>query len=160
MSATYDIKNENGTALAKVTGKIDSSNAGEFEAEILKGIEGVKNVTLDLEDLQYISSAGLRVILRIKKSGFNIEIINVTSEVYDIFTVTGFADLFDIKKSRRKLSCEGCKEIARGAMGVIYRLDPETILKVYDKSLPLEALYAGQETLKKLFINDIPCAIP
>ncbi|MCQ2551806.1 MAG: phosphotransferase [Clostridia bacterium] len=160
MSASYLFKTEEQTVTAQIIGSINSGNAAEFETELFKGIGDTPNVVLDLGQLQYISSAGLRVLLKLKKSGHKTTMINVTSEVFEILSVTGFADLFEIVKSRRKLSAEGCKEIARGAMGVIYRLDDETILKVYDKSLPLDVIYAGQTTLKKLFINDIPCAIP
>lgn len=160
MSATYEFKTEGQTVTAKISGNINSGNAPEFEKELTKGIGDTPNVILDLSELQYISSAGLRVFLKLKRAGRKAQMINVTSEVFEILSVTGFADLFDIVKSRRKLSAEGCEEIARGAMGIIYRLDAETILKVYDKSLPLDVIYAGQETVKKLFINDIPCAIP
>lgn len=160
MSTQYDISVNNNEAVVRIIGKVDSGNAEEFEKTLFEGIQGAKSVILDLDQLEYVSSAGLRVFLKLKKRGAGVQIINASNEVYEIFTVTGFANLFDIKKKRRRLSAEGCEEIARGAMGIIYRLDPETILKVYDKSLPLNALYQSQETLKKLFINEIPCAIP
>jgi len=151
---------DNGQNIIQIDGRIDSTNASEFEEKMMGLISGKTSVCLDLNNLEYISSAGLRVILKIKKTVKDVTAINVSSEVYEIFSLTGFADMLQLFRKRRTLSIDGCSEIARGAMGIIYRLDADTILKVYDKTAPLDSLYQGQEVLKKLFINDIPCAIP
>jgi len=143
-----------------VKGKIDSSNAAEFEQKIFELSNDSNEVILDLKDLEYITSAGLRGVLKLKKAKGNLEAINLNSAIYEIFEMTGFSEVITVHRKRRQLSCEGCEEIARGAIGVIYRLDADTILKVYDNTIPLETLYQGQEVLKKLFINDVPCAIP
>ena len=69
--------------IINLTGRIDSSNAAEREAEYqnqLNGFDG--DVILDASSLEYISSAGLRVILRIKKAFASTKIINFNSEVY------------------------------------------------------------------------------
>lgn len=153
-----EIQNE--STIIHVYGKIDATNASQFETEVFSAIEGQQVVVLDLEEMNYISSAGLRVLLKIKKAVKDFSIINVSSEVFEILEMTGFSEMMTVRRKRRRFSADGCTEIARGAMGVIYRLNQDTILKVYDKSLPLESIYQGQAVLKKLFIHDIPCAIP
>ena len=69
--------------------KIDTNNAKQFEDELLSGICG-NDITIDAAKLEYISSAGLRVLLKLKKSvKGSVNVINVSKDVYDIFDVTG-----------------------------------------------------------------------
>ena len=70
----------------KLKGRIDSSNAAETEKKISEEINGFTGeVILDASELDYISSAGLRVILRLKKANSSTSIINCNTEVYEIF---------------------------------------------------------------------------
>ena len=75
----------------QLNGRIDSNNAATVEKEMLAQLaeNSVASVTLDAAALEYISSAGLRVILRLKKSNPELRIINVNSEVYEILDMTG-----------------------------------------------------------------------
>ena len=82
-------------------GHINSQNASEFEREAMAVIDGVRwaSVVVDAEQLVYISSAGLRVLMRImRRAGDNLRVINVLPEVYEIFDVTGFIDLLDVRE--------------------------------------------------------------
>ena len=60
-----------------------------------------------------------------------IYIENVSNEIYDIFEVTGFTDIFKVQKRLREISVENCEVIGEGANGKVYRLDDETIIKVF-----------------------------
>lgn len=84
----------------KVTGRIDTTNAKEFEEKAVSAAEGVKNLVLDFAELDYISSAGLRVVLvlikQMKRQG-SMLVTNTNDMVKEIFEVTGFADLVDVK---------------------------------------------------------------
>lgn len=151
---------ENEKVILHISGRIDSTNAACFETEALEAIGDMKTVILDMDELEYISSAGLRVLLKLRKVSEEISAVNVSSEIYEILDMTGFTEMLNVQRRRRQISAEGCTEIARGAMGVVYRLDRDTILKVFDRSFTLESLYQAQDILKKLFINDVPCAIP
>lgn len=151
---------QDGKEILRVSGKVDAANADLFEKEIFAAIENTENVVFDLKEMEYISSAGLRVLLKVRKAAGKVSLINVSAEVFEILGMTGFSELMDVRRKRRRISAEGCAEIARGAMGVIYRLDQDTILKVFDPSVTLESLYQARDILKKLFIHDIPCAIP
>lgn len=85
----------------EVGGRVDSSCAAEFEESLLQKIDErnpAANVILDLAGLTYISSAGLRGLLKAqKKAGAKMSIINVTDEVYEIFKMTGFTRILSIQ---------------------------------------------------------------
>lgn len=145
----------------KLSGRIDSSNAAETEAKIIEQIGGFDgDVVLDAAELDYISSAGLRVILRLKKSNSSAKVINCNSEVYEIFDMTGFTEMMDISKAYRKVSVEGCEVIGEGANGIVYRTDPDTIVKVYKNPDSLEEIHNERELARKAFVMGIPTAIP
>ena len=84
-----------------LSGRIDSLNAADTEKKILDDLQGISGVPLvfDMEKLDYISSAGLRVILRLKKQYPDISIINVKPEVYEILEMTGFTEMMTVEKA-------------------------------------------------------------
>ena len=146
----------------KLTGRIDSGNAAEVESKILKEIEAKESsdeLVLDAADLEYISSAGLRTILHLRKTNPNLRIINVHSEVYEIFDMTGFTEMIPVEKAYRVVSVEGCEEIGRGANGTIYRIDKDNVVKVYNNADALEDIQHEREVAKLALILGIPTAI-
>ena len=151
---------EKGVNIA-LSGRIDSGNAPAVEQEILgflKGQEG-RPVVLDAAGLEYISSAGLRVILRVKKSFADLRITNVSTEVYDILEMTGFTEMMTVEKAYRVVSVEGCEEIGRGANGTIYRIDQDNVVKVYNNADALADIQHEREVAKLALILGIPTAI-
>ncbi len=143
----------------KISGRIDSNNAKQFEDELLAAAE-TKDVTLDAAELEYISSAGLRVLLKLKKSiKGNVNVINVSSDVYDIFGVTGFNNILDVKKAFREIDVTGCEMIGQGGNGTVYRLDDDKIVKVYKAAVGLSEIEQEREFAKTALINGIPCVI-
>ena len=77
----------------QIKGKIDSNNAPEFEKEIM----AAKPTEIDASKLEYISSAGLRVLLKLTKTVGEVTLLNVSREVYEILEVTGFSDILTIE---------------------------------------------------------------
>ena len=147
--------------IINLKGRIDSSNAAETELKIKEQIgDFTGEITLDATDLEYISSAGLRVILRLKKANASTKLANCNSEVYEIFDMTGFTEMMDISKAYRKLSVEGCEVIGEGANGIVYRTDPDTIVKVYKNPDSLDEIHNERELARKAFVMGIPTAIP
>ena len=84
----------------KVAGRIDTISAKEFEEKAISGLDGVKTLIMDFAELEYISSAGLRVLLiamkQMKRQG-SMRVINTNEMVKEIFEVTGFADLVKVE---------------------------------------------------------------
>lgn len=114
----------------------------------------------DLENLEYISSAGLRVLLRVRKAEPTLRLVNVSPDVYEILDMTGFAEIIPTEKAYRRLSVDGCEVIGRGANGEVYRLDNDTIIKVYLNPDSLPDIQRERELARKAFVLDIPTAIP
>ena len=94
-------KNLNGTEVnVKVTGRLDTTTAPELEAELKQSFGGITKLVLDFMELEYLSSAGLRVLLgaqkTMNKQGEMI-IKNVNETINEIFEVTGFIDILTIE---------------------------------------------------------------
>ncbi len=91
---------ENGEAVFKLEGRLDTSSAPEFEAELKQSLDGVNSLILNFEKLEYISSAGLRVLLVALKLMHNkgrMKIVHVNELVMEVFEVTGFSDMLTIE---------------------------------------------------------------
>ena len=94
-------KNLNGTELnVKVVGRLDTTTAPELEGAVMGSLAGVEKLVLDFSELEYLSSAGLRVLLQAQKTmnkQGEMIIKNVNETVSEIFEVTGFADILTIE---------------------------------------------------------------
>ena len=90
----------NGTTVIKLEGRLDTTTAPELEKTINDEGEALINLVIDFKGINYISSAGLRVLLSAQKK-MNIqgsmELVNVCEDVMDILEMTGFADILTIK---------------------------------------------------------------
>ena len=143
-------------------GRVDTTNAADVEkiiSNIKKENPGTHTV-LDADKLEYISSAGLRVLLKLRKEEPKLAIINVSSEVYEILDMTGFTDMITVEKAYPQLSAEGCEFIAKGANGAVYRYNDETILKIYFAKDALPEIKQERENARRAFVLGINTAIP
>lgn len=101
MEINKAISNQN--VIITLKGRLDTMTAPQLDDEV-KGIDfdEVETVTLNLKDLEYISSSGLRVILALYKSlkgkGGNLKIVNVSNTIMELFSMTGMADYLDIEQ--------------------------------------------------------------
>ncbi len=95
-------KEQDGSSLTVyVVGRLDTMTSPELDREMKASLEGVEEVIFDFENLDYVSSAGLRVLLAARKrlgNAGNVKIRNVNEGVYEVFSVTGFSDLLDIER--------------------------------------------------------------
>jgi len=94
-------KNVNGTTLCiALEGRLDTTTAPELESELKTSLNGITELIMDFEKLDYISSAGLRVLLTAQKTMTkqgSMKIIHVNEMVMEVFEVTGFADILTIE---------------------------------------------------------------
>ena len=150
-----------GSVFLRLSGRIDSGNSAEAEKEIFRITEEAPSgpVEIDAEELEYISSAGLRVLLRLRRKHPKIRICNVSSEIYEIFDMTGFTQMMQVDKAYRVVSVEGCEEIGRGANGTIYRIDMDNVVKVYNNADALEEIQHEREVARTALVLGIPTAI-
>ena len=160
MNVTYRIDKE--ILYIAIEGRVDASNAALTEEKIfaIKNDNPGKYVVIDADNLEYISSAGLRVILKVRKEEPKLAIINVSSEVYEVFDMTGFTDMVTVEKAYPRMSVEGCEFIAKGANGAVYRYDDETIIKTYFAKDALPEIKQERENARRAFVLGINTAIP
>lgn len=94
-------KNLNGTELnVTISGRLDTTTAPELETSLKESFEGVEKLVLDFSSLEYLSSAGLRVLLQAQKTmnkQGEMIIKNVNETINEIFEVTGFIDILTIE---------------------------------------------------------------
>lgn len=99
MTVTTDTENKKMTAA--IDGRLDTSTSPELESKLKDIPAGITELNLDLKDTEYVSSAGLRIILslhkRMTKSSGTLYISNVNESVKEIFDITGFSDILDIR---------------------------------------------------------------
>lgn len=145
-----------------LSGHIDSTNAPVLETEVMAKRESCPHdgMILDLKDLTYISSAGLRMVLHLGKLEPQFKLVNASPEVYEILDITGFTEMFSVEKAYRVLSVEGCEIIGQGANGTVYRIDRETVIKVYRNPDCLPDVKRERELARRAFVLGIPTAIP
>ncbi len=155
-------KYENNVLTIFPEGNIDTTNAEQVGQEIadIRNANPEGKIVLDLENLKYISSAGLRQILKLKKREKDLKIINVSSDVYEVFDMTGFVEMMDIEKGYRHMSVDGCEKIGEGSNGIVYRLNPDTIIKVYKNSDALDDIKRERELAKTALVLGVNTAIP
>ena len=142
-------------------GQINSYNADNIEKEINDVLkqESFVNLFLDFTDVSYISSAGLRVVLKLKQKYDKVSVINTSLEVYDIFAMTGFSNIMEVKKGLRRVYISGAEVIGSGYYSTVYRINKDTIIKVFN-TLDDEAQIERELKLaKEAFVLGVPTAI-
>ena len=92
---------KNGTSLTvKLQGRLDTTTAPELEKALKESLAGITDLTFDFEGLEYVSSAGLRVLLSAQKTMNNqgtMKLINVCELIKEVFDVTGFSDILTVE---------------------------------------------------------------
>lgn len=150
------------TVVISFEGRISRENA-EKVGEDLTSIRSENNeeqLVFDFEKLGYISSAGLRVLLKAAKNEKNkIQIFNIPLEIYDILEDTGFVRMFETHKAMKKYSLSNFEMIGQGANGEVYRVDNENVIKVFQKSAPLEEIDRERTLAQESLLAGIPTAI-
>ena len=142
-------------------GELNSYNADNVEKEIDETIKGqaFDKLVLDFSHISYISSAGLRIILKLKQKYNDISIVETSLEVYDIFQMTGFANIMNIKKGLKRIYLSGAEIVGDGYYSTVYRVDKDTIIKVFNRVSDSEQIERELKLAKEAFILGIPTAI-
>ena len=143
-------------------GRIDSMNSHEVEEEVMKTLQenSGKKPVFDMAELDYISSAGLRVLMKVRKTvGEDVILREVKPEVYEILETTGFTELLTVKKKMREISVDGLEVIGTGFYGTVYRIDSDTIIKVYDSAEAIPIIENEKKMARLAFLSGVPTAI-
>lgn len=159
---TIQFTNNNGDATITLCGRLDTSVSTEIKSEIDKNLaaaENINSLTMDAEGLEYISSSGLRILLTLAKSYKNFKVVNVNPDVYDVLNMTGFSKIINVERALRQLSIDGCEQIGVGGVGTVYRLDGDTIIKVFREGTTIDEVRKEITMSKEAFVMGTPTAI-
>lgn len=93
-------RSENGIGVIELSGELDTTSSVNFQKEIEGFLDNLTDLTIDMKNLEYITSAGLRVLLLIDQTmedQGSFKVINVNEDVMDVFEVSGFSEVLDIQ---------------------------------------------------------------
>ena len=142
-------------------GELNSANADAREKEILADVEGktFTRLVLDFSLLSYISSAGLRVVLKLKQKFGDVVINEASLEVYDVLSMTGFTNIMEVNKALNRISLDGAEVIGSGYFSTVYRINKDTIIKVFNRVSDSKQIERELKLSKEAFVLGIPTAI-
>ena len=143
--------------------KIYIENAGAVYAELEKAWQDAQGravcLWLDAEGTNLITSAGLRIFMKLQKEGVDLIFLNMQPYVYEVFTSSGIDQMMDVYPAIREISIEGCRIIGSGKSGTVYRLDTEHICKVFAPRCTLTDVMKEKHLSRKVFQLGLPSAI-
>lgn len=160
MNITLD--NNQGQATLNIAGRLDTSTiqeATEICEKLLAEVEPINSLRCQVAELSYISSSGLRLLLQFAKRYDDFCILEAQPEVYQVFELTGFTKMMKVEKALRTLCVDGCDVIGRGGVGVVYRLDEDTIIKVFREGSTIQEVQKEISMSKEAFVLGMPTAI-
>ena len=142
-------------------GELNSYNADNIEKEIenIVSSNSFTTLNLDFSNLHYISSAGLRIILKLKQKYDDTHVIEASLEVYDVLSMTGFTNIMDVKKALKRVYISGAQVIGEGFFSTVYRIDKDTIIKVFNRVSDPKQIERELKLAKQAFVLGIPTAI-
>lgn len=141
--------------------RLDALTAPAFDASL--NLDDVSKLIVDFRGCGYISSAGIRSIIKAhqamaRKKG-TLVITNVSPPVREVFDLTGLSDIIAITKPVREISLEGLELISSGVCGECYRIDAETVVKLYREGVAPHVAEQEKQFAKAAFVMGIPTAI-
>lgn len=154
--------NRNGQATLSISGRMDTSATTQASAEIdsqLAACGKIDTLTCDAAGLEYISSSGLRILLALAKRFPGFRVTEVCPDVYQVLEMTGFTKIMNVEKAMRRFSVDGCQVIGRGGVGVVYRIDDDTIIKVFREGTTIDEVQTEITMAKESFVLGMPTAI-
>ena len=149
MATTYYLK-----------GEIDSFNAKDFEEELLDFHEKNGDLILDASELEYMSSSGIRALVKLSRLQDGVQIDNVNDAMFSIFYSSGLTEIFTINREMLTLTNDNWEVAGRGASGTVYKINNDTGIKVYKEGTKIEYVNQERELARQAFISGVPTIIP
>ncbi len=144
----------------ELKGEIDSFNAKEFEEDLLKAFEENGELLLDASQLEYMSSSGIRALVKLSRLQEEIRIDNVNDAMFSIFYSSGLTEIFTINREMVKMENDNWDVAGVGASGTVYKINNDTAIKVYKEGTKFEYVNQERELARQAFISGVPTIIP
>lgn len=145
----------------RIPPRLDVNTAPALEQTL--ELAGVRELILDFDACEYVSSAGIRMILkafqRLSRVGGAMVVKNVAGEVYGIFDISGLAQMIPLERKLREISLDGLEPLSAGVCGECFRLDEETVVKLYREGVDPSIAAQEKRHARAAFVMGIPTAI-
>ena len=162
MDDKIDVIKTGGSIRIKLSGRITAENSGVLSAvfDEQNNISADSEAVIDADELSYISSAGLRVLISAQKKYGCVRMENVNDAVYDIMSVTGMTEIMTVTKRLKELSVDGLPLLGKGGTAAVYRLDEDRIVKVFSEHIDFKTVLNEQRACRSALKAGIATAIP
>lgn len=144
-----------------LNGHLDAISAPALEGQLT--VHGIRELALDLAACPFVSSAGLRAILslhrRMTEAGGRLVVRDPSAAVREVFEITGLSKFLAIARTPREISIEGLEMLSSGVCGECFRLDRETVVKLYKEGVAPDIAEQEKRYAKAAFVMGIPTAI-
>ena len=142
--------------------RVFTGNEDDVEAQLNAIRHTIRPTALKLDaaKLKYISSVGLRMVLRLLNEYASITMINVSEAVYETLDISGFTSMMRVDRMLKQVSIDGCELIGKGLNGSVYRYSPDTVVKVYSEKNQLDDVRRENQMSRFCFVSGLPTAIP
>ncbi|MEI8299969.1 MAG: anti-sigma factor antagonist [Pseudomonadota bacterium] len=152
---------EGDTLVLSLNGRLDAASATTLDRDWV--LDGQRHVLVDLGECNYVSSAGLRIFLRLKREttakGASLTLVNVGAAVNEVLDLTGLNKLLSVRRKAREISIDGLELLSAGVCGQCFRLDPETIVKLYNEGVAPDVAEQEKEFARAALVAGIPTAL-
>ena len=159
MNTTIDIQGDR--MVVALHGRLDASSAPAVEAQLVT--DGIRELVLDFADCPFVSSCGIRTVLvahrRMANAGGRMVARSLPPAVREIFDMTGLSSIISITRPTREISIDGLELLSQGVCGECFRLDTETVVKLYREGVAPEVAEQEKRYAKAAFVMGIPTAI-
>lgn len=161
MEKSLNYRIEDDALIISLGGRLDAESVERIEREMIEISKENPHTSLhiDATDLEYISSSGLRIILKCAKAEKDFYLENVCENVYNVFAMTGFTRIMNISKALRRINLDECEKIGSGSNGAIYRISEDEIVKVNYNPVTYQTLNKELAKAKEAFLLGVPTAI-
>ncbi|MBQ6975695.1 MAG: STAS domain-containing protein [Selenomonadaceae bacterium] len=155
---------KNGTLNITLPERINTTNAADFEKELfaIKELKDAEEILFNANNLQFISSMGLRVLFKLAKKFEDtpMTMINTSNEVREIFEETGVTSFIKVYKKIRRVDVTSLKLLGVGMYGSVYRVNEEQILKVFHNIRSEFEMRKVIDIVRTAFTHGIPTIMP
>ena len=157
------VQNKDNEVVIILDGRLDTATSTEANARINAQMPICQlpncQISVDASRLEYISSSGLRILLSLAKKYKGFRVFDVLPQVYEVLETTGFTKIMTVERAMRRMSVEGCRLIGIGGVGKVYRLDGDTIIKVFREGTTMDEVRREITLSKEAFVLGMPTAI-
>ncbi len=141
-------------------GRMDANNSAQVEKDLIQFRQEHGDMVLDASELTYISSSGIRALMRLCKEQKELRIDNVRDEVFSVLYASGVTELFTVNRELLELTNDDWEVAGVGASGTVYRIDSDTAIKVYSEGIGFDYVNQERQLARRAIICGVPTVIP